>query len=258
MLKRIIIVLVLLVLALFLYGVAKSIRMPAQKLPPGSIPVGSVEDILDTKWVWNESILPDGAEVIPKKTGAFHLVMASDGTVSGATDCNSFSGSYKLGSDGILSFGALASTKMFCEGSQEVVFTTALSKITHYTFMGDVLVLVMGEGAGSMYFEKAMIPIEVTLRVGETEVVNDFLSLTLNSLVQDSRCPVDVTCIQAGAVTVNATIKNPAKSETRNFSSDEVTHLFDEYSISISDVTSPRKANQEIDPEDYEITFRVE
>ena len=257
MLKRIIIVIVLLALAIFLYGIAKSTRLPAGKLPPDSTPIGSAEDILDTKWVWNESILPDGTEVIPKKTGAFHLVLASDGTVSGATDCNSFSGSYKLGSDGILSFGPLASTKMFCEGSEEAVFTTALSKITHYTFMGDVLVLVMGEGAGSMYFEKAADPVEAKLSVGNSQTIGD-LSITLNSIITDSRCPVDVQCIQAGELSVSVTLKNASTTETRKFSSNDAAYVIGGRAISISDIQPVRKAGVEISAKDYVVTFKVE
>lgn len=254
MIKRTIIVIVLLVVSIFLYGVAKSLQqIPQGKLPPGSTPVGSTNDILDTKWVWVETTLPDGTTITPNQKDAFSITLSSDGNTAGKTDCNSFFSDYALGSDGILSFGPIGSTKMFCEGSQEGIFIDHISKVSHYTFKDGRLVLLLVNAAGSMSFEREHL---VTLMIGETKTVGD-LSLTLNSFVQDSRCPIDVTCIQAGAVTVNVTMNEGAASETRNFPSDEAPYVFGAHMISISDIAPLRKANQEIAPEEYVIMFKV-
>ncbi len=255
MIKRIIIVIVLLIVAIFLYGLAKAPQqIPQGKLPPGSTPVGGPQDILDTKWVWVETTLPDGTTITPNQKDAFSITLSSDGNTAGKTDCNSFFSDYALGSDGILSFGPIGSTKMFCEGSQESIFVDHISKVSHYTFKDGRLVLLLANAAGSMSFEKENL---ITLKVGETKTAGS-LSLTLNSFVQDSRCPIDVTCIQAGAVTVNVTMNDGVNTETRNFPSDEAPYVFGAHTISISDIAPPRKANQEIPPGEYVITFQVQ
>ncbi len=98
---------------------------------------------------------------------------------------------------------------------------------------------------------------DVTIAIGKTAVVGG-LSLTLNSFIQDNRCPVDVVCIEAGAVTVNVTMKDSSKSETRNFPSDEVPYEFDGYKISIVDINPPARSTVEIKDTEYRITFHVQ
>lgn len=252
MLKKIILVVILLLAAIFLYGVAKSFKTPQGKLPPGSTPVGSTQDIVGIKWAWVETVLPDGGVVTPLNKDAFSIELTSE-NVSGTTDCNSFFSTYALGSDGVLSFGPIGSTKMFCEGSQENIFVKQISEVSHYTFKDGRLVLLMANGAGSIYFEKENL---ITLKVGETKIVGP-LSLTLNSFVQDNRCPIDVQCIEAGAVTVNVTMSEGTNTETRNFPSDEVPYAFGDHLISISDIAPLRKVNQEIPAGEYVITFKV-
>lgn len=96
----------------------------------------------------------------------------------------------------------------------------------------------------------------VTLGVGQRAKIGD-LEIVFNKFIQDSRCPVDVVCIQAGAVTVNVTFTQGPHSETRNMPSDEIPYKFEDYQISIVDVSPPRKSTQEIDFKDYKITFKV-
>ncbi len=99
---------------------------------------------------------------------------------------------------------------------------------------------------------------DLILGVGKTGAVGA-LNLTFNKLVQDSRCPIDVQCIQAGSVTVNVTMTDGVKSETKNMASDEVPYVFNRYyKISISDVSPNRKSQVEIPARDYVITFHVE
>lgn len=97
----------------------------------------------------------------------------------------------------------------------------------------------------------------LTLAVGETGEIKG-LHITLNSFLQDSRCPVDVQCIQAGAVNVGVTLSRGPHTETKNFPSDEVPYAFDEYRISVMDVNPPRHTKVEISPGEYRITFRVD
>lgn len=100
-------------------------------------------------------------------------------------------------------------------------------------------------------------PKEITLGVKEKGSVADF-SITFNEFIQDSRCPIDVQCIQAGAVNINVTMQVGAKKVTRNFPSDEVPQQFEGYKISIVDVLPKRMSKKEINPNDYKITFQIE
>jgi len=84
------------------------------------------------------------------------------------------------------------------------------------------------------------------------------LTLRFNQLVQDSRCPVDVKCIEAGAVNANVTLTSGTTTETLNMPSDEVPHQFAGYMISIARVDPPRMNHQEIPLGAYAITFHIE
>ena len=75
------------------------------------------------------------------------------GTFSAATDCNQLRGSYTA-SGGAISFGAeMLATRMFCEGSQETVFTSLLREAHryHFTSRGE-LVLGLKMDSGSVVF----------------------------------------------------------------------------------------------------------
>lgn len=102
-----------------------------------------------------------------------------------------------------------------------------------------------------------LVPKAITLSVGEKVSISDF-SITFNKFIQDSRCPIDVQCIQAGAVNVNVTMQVGANSVTKNFPSDEVPQEFEGYKISIVDVLPKRMSKKEINPNDYKITFQIE
>jgi heat shock protein HslJ len=91
-------------------------------------------------WIWKEThnwqgpdSLIDG-KIVPSKPGAFTITFNKDGTVSGTTDCNSFSGTYILDEKilGRVTFGPFALTKMFCEGSQEIEYIAMLRE-SHFS-----------------------------------------------------------------------------------------------------------------------------
>lgn len=75
---------------------------------------------LSGTYIWIETVKGDQT-ILPKKLGVFSVTF-SEGTLSGTTDCNGFSGSYTSEGD-VVVVGALAMTKMFCEDSQEMKFT---------------------------------------------------------------------------------------------------------------------------------------
>lgn len=97
---------------------------------------------------------------------------------------------------------------------------------------------------------------DATLAIGQTATFRD-LSLTLNSLVQDSRCPIDVECIQAGTANFNVTLASGGQTETRNMLSSEAPYRFGIYTISIVNTDPARESKKEISPDAYRITFHI-
>lgn len=100
------------------------------------------------------------------------------------------------------------------------------------------------------------VPSEVVLSVNQSAKIGD-LVLTLNSVQNDYRCPVDVQCIQAGAINSNVTFEVLGKTITKNMPSDEVPQEFEKYKISIVEINPPALSKTRIEQKDYRITFRV-
>lgn len=163
MIKKIIALIVLLFIAVAIFSLAKTFSLqnkqeiPQGKLPADSTPVGASSDIENVTWIWTETIVNNDTSVIPKKTGVFSITL-TDGKVIGKTDCNSFFSTYEIGSDGIISFGPIGSTKMACEGSEEAIFTDFISKSSRYTLDPNKnLVLLLDQDSGSVMFKKTFI-----------------------------------------------------------------------------------------------------
>jgi heat shock protein HslJ len=85
-----------------------------------------------TTWKWITAT-EAGKEVKPIKVDAFTVTFKDDGKFSATTDCNQMGGSYVADKTNI-AFSDMFSTKMFCEGSQETVFSKLLSDARTYAF----------------------------------------------------------------------------------------------------------------------------
>lgn len=105
---------------------------------------------------------------------------------------------------------------------------------------------------------------ELTLSIGESRSIKG-VNITFEKLLQDSRCPNDVTCVWAGLVEVGVNlklvklvdVKNISKSKSINMTSINGPYFFEGYEISISSVGPVKNSKIEIKPEDYRITFKV-
>lgn len=86
-------------------------------------------------WDWVNALYNDERVITPKKSNAFTVTFKNDGTFSAKTDCNSMSGTYTA-NDGKITFGPIAMTKMYCEGSQEREFAQLLENASGYHFTG--------------------------------------------------------------------------------------------------------------------------
>lgn len=92
--------------------------------------------------------------------------------------------------------------------------------------------------------------------VGETVYVNG-VRITLRSVKNDSRCPIDVQCVWAGNTTVTVTLKSDTDNETRDIVSDQPPVGFDSFLISIAEVSPPSVSTRTISPNEYVVKFRV-
>lgn len=90
--------------------------------------------------------------------------------------------------------------------------------------------------------------------VGQTAFVNG-VKITVNSIVEDSRCPESVQCIRAGTVTANVTMQSDTDRETADLASDR-TLPFDSYRISLEKIVPPRDTARP-ESREYVLTFRV-
>ncbi len=127
---------------------AKGKQSAGSAIPPES------KLVQGSTWIWYKTVQHNTPLVTPFNTGAFTLMFNEDGTLSGKTDCNGYFGSYTFGTDGFMKFGALGSTRMFCENSQENVFTSALQDASRYalTESNRVLEITLADNKGTMYF----------------------------------------------------------------------------------------------------------
>ncbi len=96
-----------------------------------------------------------------------------------------------------------------------------------------------------------------TIAMGQTKTING-VSITLNDIVADYRCPIDVTCIEAGAIVANVTFKVGDEVKTFNMPSDEVPQTFVGYTVVIGETTPPARAKVTIDQNQYVVQFTVE
>jgi heat shock protein HslJ len=108
---------------------------------------------LDMKpWTWIEALYNDGRVVTPERPDRFTLTLAPDGRFSATTDCNRLMGGYTA-SNGAIAFGDVGATRMFCERSQEGVFTGLLRETHryHFTSRGE-LILELKFDSGTIRF----------------------------------------------------------------------------------------------------------
>lgn len=128
-----------------LYG--QKTHKPSDSTPSAELEKVSLED---TEWVWQETKNADGSVTTPKDPQRFVLSF-KDGSLASSTDCNRLMGSYQRNEE-VLSIGNMASTLMFCEGSQEAEYSKALGRVGSYSISGKTLTLILVKDAGTMKF----------------------------------------------------------------------------------------------------------
>jgi len=98
---------------------------------------------------------------------------------------------------------------------------------------------------------------EMELAIGEEEKMNG-ITVSLIDVLEDSRCPQDVECVQAGQVRVQIEIKTSSDSRTFILSNTGEGVAFGDYFVEIISVSPEKKTEgQEISREEYSILFGV-
>ena len=131
-------------------GISKYLKISDGKLVETYVPA----QITRREWKWVQTQMNDGTVTSPKKADAFTITFKEDGSLIGTTDCNDFSGGYKM-DDNKLSFGPFLSTRMACEGSQEGEFVKSLGEVNRFLIdqKENTLVLLFKVDSGSMTFK---------------------------------------------------------------------------------------------------------
>lgn len=96
---------------------------------------------------------------------------------------------------------------------------------------------------------------EVTLALGETAPFPT-LSITPTSIAEDSRCPRDVQCVQAGTVRVVAEVQSRSGTTTATLVLNE-SKTIDTTAITLLAVEPEATATGSTTPEQYRLTFKV-
>lgn len=103
-------------------------------------------------WVWLQTTA-SGQVTGPSTAEAFTLTFNPQGHASMGTDCNSGTGAFLVGPQRQLSMPLIATTRMFCEGSNEGDYYAQLGLVESYSITADgVLELHLGGDGGTMEF----------------------------------------------------------------------------------------------------------
>jgi len=108
--------------------------------------------------------------------------------------------------------------------------------------------------------EKVPLGREFTLAVGQSAVVDDAVRLTLKAVTDDSRCPVDVTCVWEGDAKVAIEVITPTpraehELHTSGRDSREATH--GAYHITLVKLEPAPRSTATISQGDYRATLVV-
>jgi heat shock protein HslJ len=105
-------------------------------------------------WKWIRTELNDGTTVTPRNSDKFNLTLKADKTFSASTDCNGVGGEYRLLGDNRIIFDKMMSTLMYCEDSQEAVFSDFIQNTSSYLFTSKgELVLQLKFDSGVVIFK---------------------------------------------------------------------------------------------------------
>lgn len=108
----------------------------------------------------------------------------------------------------------MISTKMFCEGSQETVFAELITNSSGYHFSNKgELILDLKFDSGSVIFT----PADTYTASLNGKITALGVTVVPLEVLEDSRCPADVVCIQAGTVRVKTKLTSASGTADQIF-----------------------------------------
>ncbi len=111
-----------------------------------------IDPLLANKWVWEKTEYSNDTQSQPQETGVFSLQFEENGQLFISTDCNNGRTNYEITGSSAVSFSPIASTKKFCQDSQETAFFQALSQGVSYQYQEGKLFLSLKTDSGIMVF----------------------------------------------------------------------------------------------------------
>lgn len=134
-------------LLLTIFAQRKTVIAPTPEIEQGT----NATVLTNQQWQWVRTDKSDGSITVPTNPAQFQLSF-TDTTFSSSTDCNGVSGAYVISGPN-LTFSDIASTMMYCEGSVENEYVTALQNVKSYSVQDKELKLMLEQDAGAMVFE---------------------------------------------------------------------------------------------------------
>lgn len=98
---------------------------------------------------------------------------------------------------------------------------------------------------------------QLALHIGEEKSFGD-LTLRLDKILHDSRCPIDVQCIQAGSVIAEVRYSQGVFSSSFHIGTDDQSIQFHGYTVTLKDVQPDPISTKEIQLSDYLLVFNVD
>jgi hypothetical protein len=102
-------------------------------------------------------------------------------------------------------------------------------------------------------------PFEV--RAGATAELPDGIRLTFDSVVWDSRCPIDAICVRAGEAVIAITLSKAgtvaAEFDVQTDPPDRRSAVYSGYSITLTALQPFPRSDRQFQPSDYVATFVV-
>lgn len=98
---------------------------------------------------------------------------------------------------------------------------------------------------------------EATLSIGGTAVWSPDIKIRFAAVTEDSRCPIDTTCVWAGQLKIQLAIQTASKTATRELLESEHVAI-DHYRVTFVRAKPHRMTDRKIGPKDYRVTLRVD
>ena len=132
--------------------------------------------------------------------------------------------------------------------------------MTSWMMAACLAVAACGNKVNAPSEDKVPLGREFTLAVGQSAVVEGDVRLTLKSVTDDSRCPVDVSCVWEGDAKVAVEVITPTpraehELHTTGRESHEAKH--GDYRITLVKLEPARRSTATISPGDYRATLVV-